>query len=95
MAWGGRMKNRPQLVRFEIFSLGMIILMAILVMIHAGWIFVSMSGPWLQVAMCAMSILFGINMLGNLYAKHPIEKWGMGLITLVLAVLCGWAGWGY
>jgi hypothetical protein len=38
---------------------------------------------WIIVAYVA------INALRNLTASHPLERWGAGLTTLVLVILCG------
>lgn len=38
--------------------------------------------------MWAMAVLFGLNTLGNLSGKHPVERFGAGAITAVLTMLC-------
>ena len=35
-----------------------------------------------------MAALFGLNTVGNARGLHPLERWGAGTVTAVLAVLC-------
>jgi hypothetical protein len=67
---------------------------AILVLI--GWVFSARSGtatlPWLSdgTLVWLMWVVVGflvLNTLANATAPHPIERWGMGSVTLILAVL--------
>lgn len=39
-------------------------------------------------AMVALAVLFALNTLGNLSGKHPVERFGAGAVTALLAVLC-------
>jgi hypothetical protein len=41
-------------------------------------------GVWILVG------LFALNTVGNLAARHPVERWGAGGITAVLTLLCAW-----
>ena len=42
----------------------------------------------LTAALWVLAALFGVNTVGNLAGRHPVERWGMGALTLALAVLC-------
>jgi hypothetical protein len=46
------------------------------------------SAAALTVGMWALVALFGFNTLGNLRGQHPLEKWGMSGVTIVLGTLC-------
>ena len=43
--------------------------------------FVNRSGGW------ALVVLFTLNTIGNFTAKHPLEKYGFGLLTFVITLL--------
>jgi hypothetical protein len=40
-------------------------------------------------ALWVVAVLFGVNTVGNLAGRHPVERWGMSALTLALAILCG------
>ena len=42
----------------------------------------------LTAALWVLAVLFGVNTVGNLAGRHPVERWGMGAMTLALTVLC-------
>jgi hypothetical protein len=61
-----------------------------------GWVFLARAGtatmPWLSTGTLQwlMWVIVGflvLNTLGNATAPHPVERWVMGSITLVLALL--------
>jgi hypothetical protein len=35
-----------------------------------------------------LAVLFALNTLGNARGRHPLERWGAGTVTALLAVLC-------
>jgi hypothetical protein len=42
----------------------------------------------LTVILWGFAALFVLNTLGNVRGRHPLERWGAGTVTAVLAVLC-------
>jgi hypothetical protein len=42
----------------------------------------------LTAALWVLAVLFGVNTVGNLAGRHPVERWGMGALTGCLTVLC-------
>jgi hypothetical protein len=42
----------------------------------------------LTVMLWCLAALFVLNTVGNVRGRHPLERWGAGSITAVLAVLC-------
>jgi hypothetical protein len=61
-----------------------------------GWVFLARAGtatmPWLSAGTLRwlMWVIVGflvLNTLGNATAPHPVERWVMGSVTLVLALL--------
>jgi hypothetical protein len=70
---------------------------ATLVLLGAIWVVlasVSIVGPGpvsltaLKVILWGFAGLFVLNTLGNARGRHPLERWGAGTVTAVLAVLC-------
>lgn len=84
--WGGRMETSAQLLQFEIVSLVVALLFAVLLLIKAGRInFPTLNGV-AHVAMWLFFILFLFNTVGNVIAKTNFEK-SFALITGLLAFL--------
>jgi hypothetical protein len=42
----------------------------------------------LTVILWCLAVLFGLNTLGNARGRLPVERWGAGTVTALLAVLC-------
>ena len=42
----------------------------------------------LMVILWCLAAMFGLNTLGNARGRHPLERWGAGTVTALLAVLC-------
>jgi hypothetical protein len=71
-------------------------LITALVLIAIGWLLLLRGGvvgsasenSALAVACWVFAVLFGVNTLGNLAGRHPLERWGMGALTACLTVLC-------
>lgn len=42
----------------------------------------------LTVTLWCLAAMFGLNTLGNARGRHPLERWGAGSVTALLAVLC-------
>ena len=59
-----------------------------LLLLRAGVVGSSSGSSALTLACWAIAVLFGINTVGNLAGRHPVERWGMGALTACLTVLC-------
>ena len=46
------------------------------------------SGPVLTVMLWCLTAVLVLNTLGNARGRHPVERWGAGTVTALLAVLC-------
>jgi hypothetical protein len=81
MAYGGRVA-RPDgtlPVRYRVTSaLTLVFLSA------AGW---SVLGK-LEPALWVFAAIFALNTMANLSGRHPVERWGMSVLTLGLAACC-------
>lgn len=47
-----------------------------------------MSGSVLTVMLWCLTAVLVLNTLGNARGRHPVERWGAGTVTALLAVLC-------
>ena len=70
---------------------------AALVLLGAMWVVLASTaivghGPVsfaaLTVVLWFLAALFALNTLGNTRGRHPLERWGAGTVTAVLAILC-------
>jgi len=87
IVWGGRITSRAELVRFEVVSITINLLMIFVVSHPAG--FIQVLKPvvvrWL---LAIMAILFALNTLGNIMAVDPLERWIFTPLTAIMCVLC-------
>ena len=84
IVWAGKIKNRKQLVKMESISILVLILTGMIVCLKMEYLNFSLrptGGMWFTF------VLFTLNTIGNLTAKNPIEKYGFGLLTIVIALL--------
>ncbi len=47
-----------------------------------------MSGPVLTALLWSLTAVLVLNTLGNVRGRHPVERWGAGSVTALLALLC-------
>jgi hypothetical protein len=93
-AYGGRATSDdgtlPMAFRFGSAVATLVLLGAIWVVLAS--VSVVARGPvsWtsLTVILWVFAALFVLNTLGNARGRHPMERWGAGTVTAVLAVLC-------
>ena len=93
-AYGGRVASADgALSRPYRFGSGV----AAVVLLGAVWVVLASAaivgrGPVsfmvLTVTLWCLAALFALNTLGNARGVHPLERWGAGTITAVLALLC-------
>lgn len=87
LVWGGRLKTREELVRFEVVSIVLNVLMLMAAMAKAKFLKQGSSPRWLMIIFWAMTTLFALNTLGNLLAESYVEKMVFTPVTLLLSVL--------
>jgi hypothetical protein len=70
---------------------------AALVLLGAMWVVLAsvslvgrgpLSGSMLTIMLWCLSAVFVLNTLGNVRGRHPVERWGAGSVTALLAGLC-------
>lgn len=85
--WSGKIRNSKQLVRLELISLLVLAVAIGLVLLNLGWIGLNVHPLIVTIGNWALFGFFVLNTLGNLTAKTKVEKYGFGLLTLMMAVL--------
>ncbi|MCR9015292.1 hypothetical protein [Aquiflexum gelatinilyticum] len=86
--WGGRLENREQMIVFESISILITILVIIAVAIRIGYLNWDVKHKLLSVFFYILSLVFGLNTLGNIFADNDFEKFFATPLTLILAIFC-------
>jgi hypothetical protein len=95
-AYGGRAAQDDGRLppRYRVASAGtaVILMGAVWLVLAAGAVIrpSPLSENLLGVGVWVLAGLFALNTVGNLAGRHPVERWGAGGITAVLAILCAW-----
>jgi hypothetical protein len=92
-AYGGRVVSHGALPAGYRLGSGV----AVLVLLAASWVVLASvavvgRGPVtvdvLTAVLWGMAVLFALNTLGTARGRHPLERWGAGVVTALLAVCC-------
>jgi len=85
IVWGGRLENTTDMIRFEVVSIGINLVMLAIVANKAGYLNWGKSKQWARIGLWIMVVLFSINTLGNIVAINIWEKIIFTPLTLLLA----------
>lgn len=85
IVWGGRLKDRNQMLRFETISILMNLVMLAVVMIRVGFVRVRVHPMTTKIALWLMAALFLLNTVGNLLSNNETERI---IFTPLTALLC-------
>lgn len=85
--WGGRIENQTQLLRFEIFSVGINLVMILFVSVKAGFLKILINQKVLRIILWIMFALFVLNTIGNLLSINKFEKIVFTPFTIILSFL--------
>jgi hypothetical protein len=88
IVWGGRIKDRSQLLLFETVSIAINLLMLAVVMIKAKLFQLQIHQKFITVSLWVMFALFLLNTLGNVFSINHFERVVFTPLTLVLALCC-------
>ncbi|MBX2971537.1 MAG: hypothetical protein KF797_00395 [Flavobacteriales bacterium] len=93
MVWGGRLKNAEERTVGALVSLSILLAMIAIALARAGrfgtrWSSLARWGLW------AMTVVFALNTVGNVFALDAREAWIFAPITAVTALLCARVAWG-
>ena len=87
IVWAGKIKNRKDLVIMESISLFVLCIATIMVALKMEYLNFLHSPTIINVGMWILFAFFSLNTIGNMTAKNPIEKYGFGLLTIIMALL--------
>ena len=82
----GRLPTRYRVA--SVFTAGALVGICWVLLLRGGVVGSTSAHPVLTGACWALAGLFGLNTVGNLAGRHPVERWGMGAVTAALTVLC-------
>lgn len=85
IVWGGRLESTTDMIRFEVVSIGINLLMLATAANKSGYLNWGKSKQWVRIGLWIMVVLFSINTLGNLVAINIWEKIIFTPLTLLLA----------
>lgn len=84
IVWGGRIKDRSQMISFETASILLNLLMLTAVAISGGLIKIKINPMIIRSILWIMAFLFLLNTIGNLLSNNQLEKILFTPLTLVL-----------
>lgn len=87
IVWAGKIKNQKDLVKMEYISLLVLVVAIIIVSLKMGYLNFLPYPTIINIGMWILFAFFVLNTIGNLTAKKPIEQYGFGFLTLVIALL--------
>lgn len=87
IVWGSRLKNRKDMIKFELISISTLLIIVILLMQRLQYISIWKNPSLDRGAMWLIFALFLLNTLGNLQSPNKFEKYGFGILTTILAGL--------
>lgn len=83
--WGGRIKNRNDLIVFEVFSIVLLFICILLTLLRTKYVNHAKFKTITQIGMWFLFALFLLNTVGNLFAITLIEKIAFTPITALLS----------
>jgi len=86
-AWGGRLENKTQMYRFETFSIVLNLFILLVVCLKGQIIKNTVSGKLLKFLFYALTVLFALNTVGNIFSENIWEAIIFTPLTFVLAIL--------
>jgi hypothetical protein len=86
--WGGRLKDRKEMLQFETFSMVINLAFVVIVLVKSRFLNLKISPQIITILLWLMAILFALNTIGNLFAVNNLEKYIATPITLLLSILC-------
>jgi len=89
-AWGGRLQNEQQMIRFEAVSIIINLFIMLLVAIKGSLITIKFPQLLLKVLLWLLVVIFILNTVGNVFSNNKMEALIFTPITLLLAILTAW-----
>ena len=87
IVWGGKLSNSEEMLRFELASVTINLLLVVVIMIKAEYIRIPVSGRIITTILWLYFGLFSLNTIGNLFAEKSLETIIFTPLTFILALL--------
>lgn len=87
IVWAGKIQDPKEMVQMESISLLVLLVAAMIVSLKMGYLNFLHYPTIINIGIWVLVAFFALNTIGNLTAKSPIEKYGFGLLTLIIALL--------
>ena len=87
IVWAGKISNREEMIRMESISLFLLAIAIMVVVLRMEYLPLNVPAKINRIGIGALVVLFTLNTIGNFTAKHPLEKYGFGLLTFVITLL--------
>ncbi|MGN6603790.1 MAG: hypothetical protein ACTHK8_15150 [Ginsengibacter sp.] len=87
IVWGGRIENKSELLKFELISIFMNLIMILVVCIKEKYFRLKVHPKVIQTALWLMFAIFILNTIGNLLSVNRFEKLVFTPLTLILSLL--------
>jgi hypothetical protein len=87
IVWGGRLKSKRDMYRFEVVSILVNTLFIIIALEQASIISFSMPHYLVKGALWLMLAIFLLNSIGNLFSKNRLEKLIFTPLTFLIVIL--------
>ena len=86
--WGGRLKSKAQMYRFEAISIGVNLFLLLIVFIKGRYLKMINPGKAINILLGIFAVIFALNTLGNIFSTNIWEAIIFTPVTLVFSVLC-------
>jgi len=87
LVWAGNLKSRRDRIKMEGLSLLILITAATFVGLKMNYLVFYRNQVIIDGSIWGIFILSVLNTIGNLTAKHPIEKYGFGFLTFLMSLM--------
>ena len=87
IVWAGKIANKTDLIKMETISLLVLILASLVITLRMEYLRLGISPSITRIGIWILFVFFVLNTLGNLTAVNPIEKYGFGLLTMLISIL--------
>lgn len=88
IVWGGKFQNPAELMRMELISILVNILIIFIIAMKAGYIKSLVPVKFLNILLWLFVLLFALNTIGNLFAESLAETLIFTPLTLISSLLC-------
>ena len=88
IVWGGNITDKSSLWLMESISIIINVIILLFVLAYAGVLKIKLAPVGFKVGFWIMFVLFALNTLGNLAARHSLETYIFTPLTFLLALFC-------